>query len=151
MSAFIQELFYGSSLYEDSKRLREEILRRPIGRVLDEKDLQGEDRQIHIAAVEDSFSVVGTVILKPGSSRNITLRQMAVANSAQGRGLGRDLVKTAEVIAAARGFDRVDMHARTEAQGFYEKLGYHTEGDTFIEFGSVPTIIMTRDLLVPTR
>ena len=140
----IREVPFGSGLYEACKLVRAEILRRPLGLSLSAQDLEGEERQIHIAAIEDG-EVVGTVVLKPLSHSVMKLRQMAVAPHRHGSGLGRELVRFAETVAAARGAETIEMSARCSAQGFYERLGYQTEGGEFIEV-TVPTVKMVRQL-----
>lgn len=142
----IQEIPYGSALYESSKALRNEILRRPLGLVLSEKDVAGEDQQIHIGAVTEDARVVGSVTLKPLSPTVIKLRQMAVAASEQGSGLGRKLVTFAEQLAYSKGYRLMETHARVVAQGFYEKLGYVAEGDVFIDI-QVEHILMKKPLI----
>ncbi len=136
---------FGTSRYEQTKRFRDKILREPLGLALSEKDVEGEGQQFHIAALDDAGDVVGTVVLKPVSVDEIKLRQMAVADNMQGTGLGKKLVTYAETVAKKRGFHVVTMHARISALGFYEKLGYKTEGESFIEV-TVPTILMKKRL-----
>lgn len=141
----LQEIPFGSALYEASKAFRDEILRRPLGLSLSAQDVEGEELQVHIAALE-AGAIVGTVVLKPLSADVMKLRQMAVAPDRSKRGLGRQLVRFAEALARARGAKTIEMSARRSAQGFYERLGYRTEGDEFIEV-TVPTIKMVRSLL----
>jgi len=140
----IKEIPYGSYLYEATKSFREEILRRPLGLVLSDKDIEGEDTQIHIAAMAGE-TVVGTVVLKPLADGCIKLRQMAISPTLQGKGAGRQLVQFAESAAKARSFHTMEMHARVFAQEFYKKLGYHAMGQPFIE-ATVSTIKMTKIL-----
>lgn len=140
----IREVAYGSDLYDQTARFRDLHLRRPLGMVLDEADVAGEHHQSHIAALRDGH-VVGTVILKPLSPTRVKLRQMAVGFRLQGAGLGRSLVRFAERVAHERGFDTVEISSRQSATGFYEKLGYHTVGDSFLEVG-LPHITLTRSV-----
>ena len=63
----------------------------------------------------------------------VRLRQMAVLNDLQGKGIGRALMNFAENIARDRGYRTVRMHARNNALGFYEKVGYKVKGEPFIE------------------
>lgn len=136
---------YSSSYYEQSKRCRQNVLRTPIGLALSEKDVAGEELQLHIAALDEADKVVGTVLLKPLTPTLIKLRQMAVDHALQGAGLGSRMVRFAEQIAHARGFHRIELNARVYAKGFYEKLGYAAEGDEFEEVGLV-TVKMTKSL-----
>lgn len=141
----IKEVPYGSELYESSKVLREKVLRHPLGMVLREEDVAGEDEQTHIGAFDENGRLLGAGILKPLSSDVVKLRQMAVDQDAQGMGTGRRIVQYAETVARARGFKVIEMHARYYAKGFYEKLGYRETGAVFKEVG-MPHIKMFKIL-----
>lgn len=141
----IKKIPFASESYDEMKRFREDILRLPLDLKLSVDDINGEDTQIHIAAIEDGGSIIGTVLLKPLSQDRVKLRQMAVSPSLQRRGIGRKLVDHAEESARALGFTTVELHARTYVQGFYEKLGYQIDGEPFIEV-SLQTIKMIKRL-----
>lgn len=140
----IREVAFGSALYDQMAAFRDIHLRRPLGMVLAASDVAGEDHQIHIAALQGGH-VVGTVLLKALSPTRVKLRQMVVGPALRGTGLGRSLVQAAEQVARGRGFDCVEISARTSATGFYEKLGYHAGGAEFREVG-LPHITLTRSL-----
>jgi N-acetylglutamate synthase-like GNAT family acetyltransferase len=141
----IETIPYGSPFYASSLRLREEVLRKPIGMALRPQDTVDEENQIHVAALDESGAVVGTALLKPCGSKTFKLRQMAVADPLRGRGLGARLMRAAEAEARAAGAEEVFMVARLVAEGFYAKLGYSREGETFIEVG-LPSVIMRKRL-----
>jgi predicted GNAT family N-acyltransferase len=136
---------FGSDQYEETKIFRERILRAPLGLKLTAEDVAGEDQQIHIAAVDESNSIVGTVLLKPLPDGIVKLRQMAVDNRLQGSGFGKKIVLFAEQVAKEQGGKNMKMHARISALGFYRKLGYSAEGDQFTE-NTIPHIGMTKNL-----
>jgi predicted N-acetyltransferase YhbS len=141
----IVEASFGSSIYEGMKRLRDEVMRKPIGLRLSKNDTDGEESQIHIASLSESGEVNGTVILKPLTPDVVKLRQMSVATDMQGKGLGAQLVRFAESLAQKKGFKTIETHARCSAQGFYEKLGYRATGTIFTEVG-LDTIKMHKAL-----
>ena len=140
----IKEVPHGTPDYELTKQLRQDVLRSPIGLVLNEKDIEGEDQQIHIALKADN-QVLGTVLLKPLTNGIVKLRQMAVASQLQGKGWGKALVLHAQGVARAQHFTRIELSARISAQIFYEKLGYQTQGEPFTEVG-LSTIKMVKNL-----
>ncbi len=76
----------------------------------------------------------------------IKLRQMAVENSQQGKGIGATMMNFAENVARDRGYKVMAMHARKTATGFYEKLGYRVEGDEFQEV-TIPHYLMKKKLI----
>jgi N-acetylglutamate synthase-like GNAT family acetyltransferase len=124
----------GGPHYEDTVRLRQRVLRDPLGLVL---DASGDGARTFFVAVEDGV-VVGTVALEGNR-----LRAMAVEG--QTRGVGRLLVALLEEEARARGIPRIELHARITARGFYAKLGYTEHGDEFTEV-TLPHIAMAKDL-----
>lgn len=124
----------GGPHYEETVRLRQCILRDPLGLVLDTRD---DVKRIFLVALEDGRAV-GTVALE-----GHRLRAMAVDD--RGRGIGRRLVARLEHEARARGVERIELHARMTARGFYERLGYAAEGETFIEV-TIPHVLMWKHL-----
>ena len=135
---------HGSKEYQQMIKLREDILRRPLGLSFDEKELEEEKDNMLIGAFEDE-DMLGCCMLveeKPGTVR---LRQMAVLNNLQGKGIGRALMTFAENLARDHGYKILSMHARKNAIGFYEKMGYKVAGDEFIEI-TIPHYVMEKQL-----
>ena len=124
--------------------LRHEILRKPLGLTFDETELEKEKEDILIGAFEDD-RLLGCCLLSPMDTSTIRLRQMAVPNSMQGKGIGRALMIFAENIARDQGYRKLCMHARKTALGFYEKLGYAVSGEEFTEV-TIPHYIMEKAL-----
>lgn len=124
-------------------QLREDLLRKPLGLSLLDEDLSEEAEDITFFASTDSGAVLGCLMLRPLSTCVLKLRQMAVSENAQGQGIGRKLVETAEAYALAKGFYIISLHARQHAIPFYERLGYEAEGATFIEVG-IPHRLMKK-------
>jgi predicted GNAT family N-acyltransferase len=75
----------------------------------------------------------------------LRLRQMAVQNNLQGKGIGASMMSFAELVARDKGYKKLVMHARKTAVGFYEKLGYKVSGDEFTEV-TIPHYIMEKKL-----
>ena len=124
--------------------LRMEILRKPLGLTLDPKDLEREKDDVLMGAFEDD-KMLGCCLLTKKDQHTMRLRQMAVPNSMQGKGIGRALMIFAENVARDLGYKTLCMHARKTAQGFYEKLGYKVSGEEFIEV-TIPHYIMEKAL-----
>ena len=115
-------------------KLREEILRKPLGLSLAPQELEAEKDNILIGAYDDDKMLGCCMLLEEGPTK-VRLRQMAVLNDLQGKGIGRALMTFAENIARDRGYKNLTMHARENALGFYKKLGYQVSGDKFDELG----------------
>jgi ribosomal protein S18 acetylase RimI-like enzyme len=135
---------HGSKEYQQMVHLRNEILRKPLGLTFTQEELEKEKEEILIGAFEDE-KMLGCCMLIKESPSVVRLRQMAVLNNLQGKGIGRALMQFAENIARDRGFRKITMHARKSAIGFYEKLGYQVTGDEFHEV-TIPHHIMEKPL-----
>lgn len=133
-STIVQELDQKNPLYKGVFDLREKILRQPLGLSLHNEDLSEEAGDSIFAAVSDG-TVIGCVMLRPAGSSKLKLRQMAVDGTLQQKGIGRLLVEAAEAYGRDNNFKQIVLHARKHAIGFYEKLGYQTEGPEFEEVG----------------
>jgi predicted GNAT family N-acyltransferase len=140
----VTEIQTGTPEYQQLLHFRNELLRRPLGLDLFAEDLSDDEQDIILAAV-DNKKIVGCVMLHPIDKDCIKLRQMAVSEALQGKGLGRILVSEAEQAAAEEGYRRVVLHARTTAEEFYKKAGYTSTGDIFTEV-TIPHIAMEKTL-----
>lgn len=141
----IKKIAFGSPEYALSKNFRNALLRVPLGLSLSTEDLAGEDTQHHFAAITQTQEIVGTVILKPISRDIVKIRQMAVSQNVQNNGIGTKLMTKAEQYAQDNGFKSIHMTARVSAKNFYERLGYRTDGEEFMDVIPVPSIKMVKD------
>ena len=124
--------------------LRNEILRKPLGLSFDQEELEREKDDILMGAFEDD-RLLGCCLLTRMDPVTVRLRQMAVPNNMQGKGVGRALMIFAENIARDLGYKKLCMHARKTAVGFYQKLGYSISGNEFFEV-TIPHYIMEKTL-----
>ena len=136
---------HGSKEYRQMVHLRNEILRKPLGLTINEEELEKEKNEILIGAFEEE-KMLGCCMLINEGEKLCRLRQMAVLNNLQGKGIGRALMIFAENIARDRGFRKITMHARTSAIGFYERCGYRTCSDEFVEV-TIPHKVMEKWLI----
>lgn len=125
--------------------LRNEILRKPLGLALLADELEKEKDDVLMGAFEDDDRLLGCCLLTKMDPSTMRLRQMAVPNSMQGKGIGRALMIFAENIARDLGYKKLTMHARKTALGFYQKLGYQVAGSEFLEV-TIPHYIMEKSL-----
>lgn len=126
------QIDYGTPEYNQMLKLREEILRRPLGLVYTREDLEPDKKDVLIGAMDDG-RMIGCCILRAEGPDNIRLRQMAVRNNQQGKGIGQQIMRFAEMLARDKGYRVLTMHARDTALGFYEKQGYKVVGEMFYE------------------
>lgn len=81
--------------------------------------------------VADAGGAVTGVLVVRGAGRALLLESVAVSPSAQGRGIGRALIRWAEQLASDRGHERVELYTNalmTENLTFYPRLGYEWAG-----------------------
>jgi ribosomal protein S18 acetylase RimI-like enzyme len=135
---------HGSPEYRQMVQLRDDILRKPLGLHFTEEELEKEKDNLLVAAYEDDH-ILGCCMLVEEDPQTVRLRQMAVINDLQGKGVGSALMTFAENLARDRGYRRITMHARKNALGFYEKMGYKQIGDEFEEI-TIPHYVMEKQL-----
>lgn len=135
---------YGSIEYQQMVKLRNEMLRKPLGLQFDDDELEREKNDVLMGAFEDG-KILGCCLLTKVNDKTMRLRQMAVPNNLQGKGIGRALMVFAENLARDLGYKTLIMHARKTAVGFYQKLGYSIEGDEFVEV-TIPHFEMIKKL-----
>ena len=138
-----REILFGTGEYRLECRLREGVLRRPLGLPLSEEDLAGEKDQLHFGLFGPGNELVACVVAVRLSPTEARIRQMAVSPSHQRKGLGQRLMVDLERNLEARGFRKFVLNARSSAVGFYEKLGYAVVGDEFVDV-TVPHVRMSK-------
>jgi GNAT superfamily N-acetyltransferase len=131
----ILEIAHRSRAYEQAVRLREAVLRRPLGLGVTPQELDDEAGSHHIVALEDDEdgACIGCLVLAPIDAEVVRMRQVAVQPDRQRQGIGRALVGFAEQSARARGYREITAHVREPAIAFYASLGYELAGPRFIE------------------
>jgi GNAT superfamily N-acetyltransferase len=135
---------HGTPEYRQMVKLRDDILRRPLGLIFTDEELEAEKENMLIGAFEEE-QMLGCCMLVEEEPGTVRLRQMAVLNDLQGKGIGRALMNFAENLARDRGYKYLRMHARINAIGFYEKVGYKVLGDQFVEV-TIPHYVMEKVL-----
>ncbi|MFE0698522.1 GNAT family N-acetyltransferase [Streptomyces sp. NPDC058872] len=109
---------------------------------------------VHVLAVRTDGLPLGTgrllygadAVGKTGADASVgSLGRLAVTKAARGLGVGAAVVRAIEDAARDRGLAAVDLHAQTQATGFYERLGYEAYGPEFPDAG-MPHRAMRRKL-----
>jgi N-acetylglutamate synthase-like GNAT family acetyltransferase len=144
MGMAIKIIDHNSAEYQKMVQLRNQILRTPLGLSFTKEDLEKEKDDILIAAFEEE-AILGCCLLTKTAPDIVRLRQMAVLNNVQGKGIGRQMMQFAENVARDYGNQKITMHARLEAIGFYEKQGYKKLGTEFTEV-TLPHYLMEKQL-----
>ena len=140
----LKQIDHGTIEYQQMVNLRNEILRQPLGLILTNDELAREKEDILIGAFDED-KMLACCMLTRADDKCLRLRQMAVQNNLQGKGIGASMLNFAEILSRDKGYRKLIMHARESAVGFYEKLGYRTVGDKFIEV-TIPHFVMEKNL-----
>jgi predicted GNAT family N-acyltransferase len=141
----IAEIPFGSERYALTVALRYDILRKPLGLHFTAEQLSKEDKEFHIAYIEEG-KVLGCLILTPKENGIIKMRQVAVAVNQQGKGIGKKMVIYSEIFSKEKGFITMDLNARKTAIPFYLSMNYKTVGDEFEEV-TIPHFRMVKSLI----
>src|SRR5215212_1910565 len=135
---------HGSAQYNQMVKLRDDVLRKPLGLCFTKEELEKEKDHLLIGAYEDD-KMLACCMLVEENEKTVRLRQMAVLNDLQGKGIGKALMIFAENLARDHGYKVLSMHARKNAIGFYEKMGYKIKSDEFEEV-TIPHYVMEKKL-----
>jgi predicted GNAT family N-acyltransferase len=136
---------HGSKEYQQMVNLRYNILRKPLGLNFTQEELDKEKQNVLIGAFEDDQLLGCCMLVKEENRKMMRLRQVAVPNNQQGKGIGRALMAFAENISRDLGYSRIMMHARKTAIPFFEKLGYKVTSEPFDEI-TIQHHIMEKEL-----
>lgn len=140
----LKKIDFSDPLFAQVFVLREKVLRQPLGLSLHNEDTSGDVHDIIYVAIKDQ-KVVGCLMAKNVSDGLLKLRQMAVDTDFQANGIGKLLMQYAEANARESEYQKIELHARQNVQGFYERLGYTAYGPEFVEV-NIPHIKMEKFL-----
>ena len=140
----LKQIDHGTKEYQQMVNLRNEVLRQPLGLSFSQDELAQEKDEILIGAFEDD-KMLACCMLTKAENKCLRLRQMAVQNNLQGKGIGASMLNFAETLSRDKGYKKLIMHARETAVGFYEKLGYKVVGNKFTEV-TIPHFVMEKKL-----
>ncbi len=132
----MMDIDFGTTRYQELVELRYKVLLEPLGLKFLDSYRAKEAAYLHIGCLESlDDRLVGGLILVPLNDHQIRMMQVAVDPVRQGEGIGRKLVAYAETRAKEAGYTEIIMHAMLSVVAFYEKLGYHQQGELFAEQG----------------
>ncbi len=102
----------------------------------------------HLTLYDGAQAVACCRIFPDGPSGQWHTGRVAVRRDRRGQGLGAFLMGEAEKAAAARGARVMALSAQAQAAGFYQKLGYTQQGETYLE-EHCPHVSMEKQLPQP--
>ena len=136
-----KEIRYRSPEWEVAVKLRERVLRTPLGSKFTIRELEEEKDHIQIAGFLEQ-ELVATAVLVP-EGEMIKMQRVAVKENLRNKGMGSELIEYCEGLARDKNFKWMYCHARDTAIKFYTKNNYAREGAYFDEDG-IPHLKMAK-------
>ncbi|KAA0546593.1 GNAT family N-acetyltransferase [Bacillus sp. BGMRC 2118] len=129
--------------FEDALIVRREVFIEE-QQVPEEEEIdQYEDVCTHVVVYDDNKPVAtGRLRDYEGIGK---LERICVLSSHRSHGLGKVVMDQLESIALKQGFTKLKLNAQTHAEGFYEKLGYKTVSEIFMDAG-IPHVTMVKNV-----
>ena len=95
---------------------------------------QNEAYCIHFVLYDDADTPVATLrILPDKSDKQALIQRVATLKPYRGKGYAFDLMTEALAFLKAQQIELAELHAQLEAIPFYEKLGFTSFGDEFLD------------------
>lgn len=139
-----------SEEFEQYYQLRWKVLREPWGREQGSEQDDLEQESIHRMIIDENKQVLAVGRLHKTDQHNAQIRYMAVSPKAQGKGLGKQVLKELELIAAQIGVKKISLNARDVAVSFYLSLGYSEQGFSHLLYDEIKHYLMTKPLILST-
>lgn len=116
--------------------LRYRVLREPWQQPKGSERNELDAVSVHLACF-DIDVLVGVLRIDTENKDFAQVRFMAVDTAAQGKGIGKKLMQTAEEKVQLLGYKKIMLQARENALPFYLKLGYKRLEKTHLLFGEI--------------
>lgn len=126
-------------------QLRWLVLRAPWQQPPGSEQDELEQQAFHLMLIDGSGGVQAVGRLHQLDNSTGQIRYMAVADSARGKGAGSVILQQLQQQAVSLGLKHLQLNARQEAVGFYQRLGYQRVGDAKPMFG-IAHLRMTKTL-----
>ena len=131
--------------FERYYELRWRILRKPWGKPQGSEQDEDENLSFHLMATENE-QALGVARLQNITPTEAQLRYMAVDNKHEGKGIGKKIIQSMENHAKNNNIDTIMLHARENAVGFYENMGYTVIEKSYLLFDCIQHYKMKKEL-----
>lgn len=143
MKTTFKEITHRSAEWVDAVRLREKILREPLGSSFTNQELEEEKNHFQIAGFLDD-TIIATAVLVPEVDE-MKMQRVVVKENLRNKDIGSEMLVFCEKFASDKNFKVMYCHARDSAVNFYIKNGYTGIGDYFNE-DRIPHLKMRKKL-----
>lgn len=88
----------------------------------------------HVTIFKDEVpAATGRIFPKSGEEDVYIIGRVAVLKEFRGQNLGFEIVKALQDVAVKDEVSRIELSAQVQAKGLYEKLGYVSEGESYLD------------------
>lgn len=102
-----------------------------------------DEASLHFTGYENDKPVAAARLrFVPGYGK---LERICVLKEKRGHSYGRQMIEQLEAAVRDYGYDKAKLNAQTQAEAFYEALGYVTISDKFMDAG-IPHVTMVKEL-----
>lgn len=126
--------------------LRYDILRRPWDQPAATATDDLEHSSINAYMTDENDTVIACGRLQQNDDGKGQVRYMAVRGDQQGKGLGSQILRFLEKVAADRGIRMIELQARENAVDFYKKEGYVVAEKSFLLWGQIQHYLMSKEI-----
>lgn len=138
-----KEIEHNSPEWTGAVRLREKILREPLGSRFSHEELDEEKNHIQIAGFIGE-EIIATAVLVPDGDK-MKMQRVVVLETLRNKSIGSRMMEFCESLAYSKGVKVMYCHARDSAVNFYSRNNYEKEGEYFDEDG-IPHLKMKKKL-----
>ena len=118
------QIIYGTNYYKDTLRLREKVMRIPLGLTIYDEDLSQEKDSYILGAFSQKNLLGFGVLSKTTWPFEFKVEFLCVDNEIQTKGIGSEILSRLEKRARLKGASSIILEARSSAEKFYAKYGY---------------------------
>mgnify|MGYP000220978504 CR=1 FL=1 len=108
-------------------------------------EFDGNDQEAILVVARVNNEVVGTARFRSPEPGVGNVEKVAVREAHRGTGVGRAIMERMDAIGREEGVSTLSLHAQTHAEEFYEKLGYETVSDVYMQV-DIPHVTMEKQL-----
>ncbi len=141
MKSSFKIINHGTEDWSLAVKLREDILRKPLGSFFTEEELEDEKNHIHIIGMIASEIIASAVLVPQGAF--LKMQRVVVSDHLRRKNIGSQMMAFCESQAKKKGFLIMYCHARDSAVNFYLNNSYKREGEYFDEDG-IPHLKMVK-------
>lgn len=139
----MHEIRFSRALPAEAESIRREVFIKEQG-FNDEFD-ETDKSCIHAVLFIDGEAAGTARLFTEDGGRSYHIGRMAVLKKHRGSGAGSEIMNAVCKKAAELGAERCELSAQCRARGFYEKLGFKADGETYLDEGC-PHIHMEKTL-----